>query len=94
MDEVAAYKPRLRLAQGPLPIFNSDNEYVGQTMVIQEYDAFLNANYGGTQDEQSIAWSSADSKWKPVDIIDKATLQATVAASTDFVDFQARIAAL
>jgi hypothetical protein len=33
-------------------------------------------------------------QWEPVGYISKVTLQAEVAAATDFADFQARIAAL
>jgi hypothetical protein len=44
-----------------------------------------------------LQWNNSDQKFKPAqlpDTIDKATLQAEVAASTDFADFQSRIAAL
>jgi hypothetical protein len=42
-----------------------------------------------------LVYNSADNAWEPsVDHISKTTLKAEVAASTDFTDFQARIAAL
>lgn len=44
-----------------------------------------------------LQWNNADQKFKPAQLpatIDKATLQAEVAASVDFADFQSRIAAL
>lgn len=44
-----------------------------------------------------LQWNDADQEFNPAqlpDTIDKATLQAEVAASTDFTDFQSRIAAL
>ena len=44
-----------------------------------------------------LEWSNADQKFKPAqlpEVINKATLKAEVAASTDFADFQSRIAAL
>jgi len=94
MDDVSAYRPRLRLAHSTVALFNTQDEYVGQTLSIKEFNTYLNANYGGTTDGQSLAWNAGDSKWKPVDVISKATLQAEVAASTDFADFQSRIAAL
>ena len=49
---------------------------------------------GAPGNGQILEYSSADSSWLSVDYISKATLQAEVAASTDFTDFQARIAAL
>jgi hypothetical protein len=45
-------------------------------------------------DGQVLAWVDANSQWEPGDYVSKATLQAEVAAATDFADFQARIAAL
>ena len=45
-------------------------------------------------DGQVLVYNSSSSLWQPGDVIDKATLQAEVAAATDFADFQARIAAL
>jgi len=46
-------------------------------------------------DEDILQWSSTDSKFVCTGgFISKATLQAEVAASTDFADFQSRIAAL
>ena len=45
-------------------------------------------------DGQVLTWVGANSQWEPGDYISKATLQAEVAAATDFADFQARIAAL
>ena len=94
MDDVSAYRPRLSLAHSTQTLFNTQDEFVGQTLSIKEFNTYLNANYGGTADGQSLAWNAGDSKWKPVDVISKATLQAEVAASTDFADFQSRIAAL
>ena len=44
-----------------------------------------------------LQWSSADQKFKPAQlpaVINKTTLQTELAASTDFADFQSRIAAL
>ena len=41
-----------------------------------------------------LRWNDTDKKFKPAGLIDKATLQSVVAASSDFADFQSRIAAL
>lgn len=49
---------------------------------------------GAPANGQILEYSSANSAWLGVDYISKATLQAEVAASTDFANFQARIAAL
>ena len=46
------------------------------------------------EDGQVLTWVDANSQWQPADYISKATLKAEVAASTDFADFQSRIAAL
>jgi len=48
----------------------------------------------GATDGQVLTWVDANSQWEPGDYISKATLKAEVAASTDFADFQSRIAAL
>ena len=46
-------------------------------------------------DEDLLRWNAADSKFKPTsDYISLTSLKAEVAASTDFADFQSRIAAL
>ena len=46
-------------------------------------------------DGYTLVWSDADQEWKPSQpFVTLATLQAEVAASTDFADFQSRIAAL
>lgn len=45
-------------------------------------------------DGQVLAWVDANNQWEPGDYISKSTLQAEVAASTDFANFQTRIAAL
>ncbi len=42
----------------------------------------------------ALQWDDADQKFKPVQLIPLATLKAEVAASSDFADFQSRIAAL
>lgn len=46
------------------------------------------------EDGQVLTWVDANSQWEPASYISKATLQAEVAASTDFANFQSRIAAL
>lgn len=46
------------------------------------------------EDGQVLTWVDANSQWEPANYISKATLQAEVAASSDFADFQSRIAAL
>lgn len=45
-------------------------------------------------DGAALTYVANTGKWEPADVIDKATLKAEVAASTDFADFQSRIAAL
>lgn len=45
-------------------------------------------------DGQVLTWVDANGQWEPGTYVSKATLQAEVAASTDFADFQSRIAAL
>jgi hypothetical protein len=45
-------------------------------------------------DGQILVWNNTNTQWEPGDYISKATLKAEVAASTDFADFQTRIAAL
>ena len=94
MDDVAAYKPRLRLADGPYPIFNANDEFVGQTLVIREYDAFLNANYGGPADGEVLTWVDSEGKWKaavpPTSIIDSVNGQTGVVnlSTNDLSDTQ------
>ena len=49
------------------------------------------------EDGQVLTWVDANSQWEPAQlpvVINKTTLQAELAASTDFADFQSRIAAL
>ena len=53
--------------------------------------------YAPLADGDILQWVDIDSKFKPAqlaEVIDKATLKSEVAASTDFADFQSRIAAL
>jgi hypothetical protein len=48
----------------------------------------------GPADGQVLTWVNANGQWETGDYISRATLQAEVAASTDFADFKTRIAAL
>jgi len=68
--------------------------YTGATYTVPT-EAFPNAGgQGPASDGQVLIYNSGSSVWLPGDVVDKATLQAEVAASTDFADFQSRIAAL
>lgn len=57
-------------------------------------DYYFSGTVTAPTEGQVLAWSDTDFMFVPADYISKATLQAEVAASTDFADFQARIAAL
>lgn len=84
----AAYQPRF--------IFTctaaAQDSYVGQTLVIKEYDTYLGAGDVPLAAGDFLRYDGTH--FRPVQGITLATLKAEVAASTDFADFQARIAAL
>lgn len=85
----AAYQPRFIFTA---TVADAQDSFVGQTLVIKEYDTYLGAGDFPLAVGDFLRWDGTD--FRPVQGITLATLQSEVAASTDFADFQARIAAL
>lgn len=85
----AAYQPRFVFSA---TVADAQDSFVGQTLVIKEYDTYLGAGDTPLAVGDFLRWDGTD--FRPVQAITLATLQSEVAASTDFADFQARIAAL
>lgn len=101
MNDGGAYEPRLRIGTGG----ESPLIALGARVTLPDFDAWAVANGFERTDEvalpiadgEVLVYNGAYQEWRPQqssEVIDKATLKAAVAASTDFADFQSRIASL